>query len=87
MAGVCIHAAVPVEAARAPKLQVLGNRVEATQYKVPVNWEEEERDRMPLTGNDSGTSGGHKRDSIPSTCQDIPAAGITDVISSQTVLL
>ena len=55
---------VPVETARLPEPWMLDNRTEATEYKISVNQEREERNSMPLTGKDSGTSSRCERDSF-----------------------
>ena len=68
---------VPVKAVRLPKPWALDNRIEATQYKGPVNQEGEKRDSVPLIGQDSRSraSGGCERDSIPITRQDSKTSG------------
>ena len=67
--------ALPTEAAKPPKLSAQDNRTEATQYKVPANDEGQERDNISLTGQDMGTSGGHKRDCTPPTKQKSKNSG------------
>ena len=80
--------AVPVEAARPPKLQAQGNRTVATKYRVPVNEEEEKRDNMSLTGQDGGLMVSIKWTvHLPPDRLAISVACITAVISNQTTLL